>query len=190
VIAAQYSGPLVESSTVYAAGKRALDQLVASLQLAAPGCLDSTDRRCGAFYTTAANSPIRITPPVQPLDAQAGQPLTLAVAADDPDADDIRLTGVTTADVCSQIIDAEVVTKLDLHSLVRARATSVEGRFGPWRSPPRPPGHATFTVSETFPIPGQHSIHLSVRSYNTAFPLTLDPSGSFVECLAVKVTVR
>ena len=188
VLAAQYSAPVGQSSRQYADGKRALDQLVASLGLTTPGCLDSADPRCGAFYTTGdpPNAPITVTLPAQPVEAQAALPVSFVVAAADPDADDVR---ITTSDSCVQIGFAVAVVTGTLRALIRP-VPSVEGRYGPWRSPPRPAGRTALTVSRTFPAAGDHTLFVSARSANTAFDPMLDPYGSYQECVEVQVVVR
>ena len=188
VLAAQYSAAVGQSSRQHADGKRALDELVASLHLTTPGCLDSADPRCGAFYTTGdpPNAPISVTLPAQPIAAQAALPVIFVVAADDPDADEVR---ITTSDSCVQIGDAVAVVTATLSTLIRP-VPSVEGRYGPWRSPPRPAGRTALTVSHTFPTAGEYSLFVSVRSANTAFDPMVDPYGSYQECIEVRVVVR
>jgi hypothetical protein len=123
-----------------------------------PGCRNSRDPACGAFYwdPMPSNEPVAFVVTFDPVRPMAGEPVTLTVEAYDPEAEILIVKGSDHTSCAPDWGDAEVYAP--------GCTTTYEGRAenpprtGPWDPPPPIGADAVATFEHIYAEPGTYTV--------------------------------
>jgi hypothetical protein len=170
VLVAHMVSARTDSPDVYARQKRSLDELMSSLKTSAGSCRNQVSFHCGDFFYATdppPNQPGTATvTKMTPQQPAAGDEVTLTVAVSDPDANSFGVTCLSFGDPNRSGCALAMTGSASLLEHVRGRSGKASPA-GPWDTPGRHPGSATFLCRHTYAAPGDFTFVATFRSSAT-----------------------
>jgi hypothetical protein len=132
------------------------------------GCHNSYDPKCGEFFWRVKpekNLPLDVRVVVTPSSPRAGEPVTFAITARDPDLPiDRECVLVNYGDNRYEPAGCEFATCLERH--------------GPWTPPPRQPDRLERSFTHTYATPGTYQVQVGVKSKLTICENPYESTGT------------
>jgi hypothetical protein len=164
------------------AARSMFEAMINSLRLTErTGCIRSQIWHCGDFYWTEkpVDSQATVKPAQAVYQAQVGEPVTVVVNVEDPDAQHIDLTGVDWGDEPSPRAEAATSSILRIDDIVR-RPDRDPRPHGPWPPPDKEGGTRSFTRTHVYKKAGKYTAGFSARTTasGSTVPEGHDPYGN------------